>query len=264
MIISLCNYILLNNNYTHLLFVRILEIFRFLRYPTNMIEHLINEPKEKVWENVYRHIRTDLQNHRYKPNEILSEVDIAKELGVSRTPVSMAFNVLEQEGLITNNGGKKVLYRLSADELIELFDAKISLQCTIVKLAIARKTAEEEDELKSLLKEIEVYLDSDFSHLGVNPELYNLWVNLDNRYHIILAKMSKSSYIHKLIEDCDLKWTRIRSGVNAIGDRTKKNAEEHIILGNMLLNNETQQAVSYMKHHLENILQTVLHLMNIF
>ncbi len=220
--------------------------------------------KEKVWKNVYDIIRLKIKKHVYKPEQLLSETDLANELGVSRTPITMALNVLEQEGLITNTNGKKTISRISPEEIIHLFDAKISLHCTIVRLAIERKTPFQESALKKIINDIRHFLESDFKHDGINPDLSRTWENLDERFHITLAEMAESPYITKLIDNIDIRWTRIRSGVTALGDRTRNNAEEHIILGELILNNEADKAVDYMTHHLENILSTVLHLMQIF
>ncbi len=229
-----------------------------------MNEQMLTPVKEKVWEHVYRKIRQNFCDNKYKPDEIISEIEIAKELRVSRTPVTMAINVLEQEGLIINHNGKKTIYRPTSEELVQYFDAKISLQCTTVRLAIERKTEGDEQEFRKVLEEIELFLKSDFSSFGINPELNRIWENLDTRFHNTISEMTKSPYLKKLIDDIDIKWTRIRTGVTAMGDRTQKNAEEHLILGEMILNNKVEEAEGYMTHHLQNILTTVLHLMTIF
>ena len=49
---------------------------------------------------VFKKLREDILNGRYKENDELREAAIGEELGVSRTPVREAFRQLELEGLI--------------------------------------------------------------------------------------------------------------------------------------------------------------------
>lgn len=223
-----------------------------------------SESKSKAWKRVYKKIRSDINEYRFKPGEILSEVQIAQDMGISRTPVTMALNVLEQEGLVINNMGKKTVFRLSPDELIQIFDVKISLQCTIVKLAVIRKTQDQEKAFSKILFEIEDFLKSDFISNGVNTQLTNQWLTYDIKYHNLIAEMSQSPLIKKIVDNCDIKWHRMRSGVIALGDNTRKNAEEHMTLGKLIINGESDHAAEFMKQHLENLLQTFLHLMGTF
>lgn len=241
-----------------------LAFFHFLEYYGFMKDQDNGESKSKVWETVYKKIRSDINEYQYKPGEILSEVKIAQEMRISRTPVTMALNVLEQEGLVINNLGKKTVFRLSADELIQIFDVKISLQCTIVKLAASRKTKDQEKDFRKILKEIEQFLHSDFKSNGVNTQLTNQWLDYDLKYHNLISDMSQSPLIKKVVDDCDIKWHRMRSGVIALGDSTRKNAEEHMALGQLILDGDSDKAAELMKNHLENLLQTVLHLMGTF
>ncbi len=49
---------------------------------------------------VYKQLRTDILSGKYKDHEELRENTIAREYGVSRTPVREAIRQLELEGLV--------------------------------------------------------------------------------------------------------------------------------------------------------------------
>ena len=51
-------------------------------------------------ESVYYQIRRKILNGKYTPGENLTELEVSKELNVSRTPVREAFKHLESEGLL--------------------------------------------------------------------------------------------------------------------------------------------------------------------
>lgn len=51
-------------------------------------------------DRVYGHVRTGILNRRYADHDLLSEGDIARETGVSRTPVREALLRLESDGMV--------------------------------------------------------------------------------------------------------------------------------------------------------------------
>ncbi len=73
-------------------------------------------------ERTYRLLRKKLLTGSYAPNQRLTEESIARELGVSRTPVREALHKLDLEGLVEPAGARG--FRVpedSVDEMNELF-----------------------------------------------------------------------------------------------------------------------------------------------
>ena len=56
--------------------------------------------KELIHEQILTHIRQDIISNRWEPGHRLSEPDLCREFGVSRTPMREALKVLETEGLV--------------------------------------------------------------------------------------------------------------------------------------------------------------------
>ena len=56
--------------------------------------------KRSVISKVYETLKNKILNCVYKPGELIFEKDIVNELGVSRTPVREALNILSGEGLV--------------------------------------------------------------------------------------------------------------------------------------------------------------------
>ena len=80
----------------------------------------------------------------FLPGERLNEAILAKELGVSRTPLREALNRLATEGFLTfsaNNG----FFRKSLDvkEIFDLYEFRMYLELSAVKLAVERATDEQ-------------------------------------------------------------------------------------------------------------------------
>ena len=57
-------------------------------------------------------LRQLIVNGRYPPGTRLAEIPVAQALGVSRTPVRLAFRTLEQEGLLEKTGKRGLLRTL--------------------------------------------------------------------------------------------------------------------------------------------------------
>lgn len=68
---------------------------------------------------------------------LLRQDEIAERFGISRIPVREALRLLEAEGLVTlhpNRGA--VVSALSLDEVLELLDIRIALECRALRIAI--------------------------------------------------------------------------------------------------------------------------------
>lgn len=235
------------------------------RYSIFMKEAISKDTqKSKTWLKVYTAIKQDIINSRYKPGDLLPEMQIANELGVSRTPVTMALNLLEQENVITNTNGKKHIAKLTVSEVRNLFDVKISLQSSLCRFAVQRKEPEHDAEMSIILSQMNDFLNNPFDDDGVNDVLVKDWIPIDNNFHCLVATMAKSPMVTKILEDCDMKWHALRFNIIALGDRTKKNVIDHINIGNSIINNEEDAAARIMQEHLEKLRDSAIHVMSIF
>jgi DNA-binding GntR family transcriptional regulator len=87
-------------------------------------------------ERVVDRLRDGILNSRFAPGQRLIEVDLTRDLGVSRGPLREAFRRLSAEGLIElvpNRGA--VVRRLSLRETMELFQIRLELEGLAARLA---------------------------------------------------------------------------------------------------------------------------------
>jgi len=76
------------------------------------------------------------------PGSRLSEVQIAKQLNVSRTPMREAFAQLEREGLVTVVARVGAFVRsVTLRDVAEIYRVRMALECLAVQLAAERITA---------------------------------------------------------------------------------------------------------------------------
>src|SRR5882672_2172962 len=90
-------------------------------------------------EEVYRRIRADIMSLRLPPDTRVSVDSLARELGVSQTPIREALSMLEANGLVSKRhfAGYATSPRMGRAQLDELFEFRL-----LIEPHAARKAAE--------------------------------------------------------------------------------------------------------------------------
>lgn len=160
---------------------------------------LINSKKK-----VYDAIRHKLLVGELQPGARLSEVALAKEMGVSRTPVPEAINQLTRDGLLESKPYTGTYVKtLDRDELAELFDLREMLETYAAERAASRINEVQLDELRkncllmeSLKQEI----------IKANLKEFDGPINLrwkvcDVSFHSSLIAAADSPRVNRIIRD---------------------------------------------------------------
>jgi DNA-binding GntR family transcriptional regulator len=103
----------------------------------------IRTPAESipVRERAYEHLKASILSVRFNPGERLAEEHLAKELGISRTPIREALHKLESEGLIKPLASRGfVASQDSKDDIEELFEIRAVLEGYALRLICGRIT----------------------------------------------------------------------------------------------------------------------------
>lgn len=112
--------------------------------------------KKSLSSIVYDNLKGKILNNELLPGDKLIEMDIAKELGVSRTPVREALSRLSEEGLVENFPRKSyIVSKISMKKARDLYDVRTALEPLAVKLlaneGITKRTQELEDIVTKLI-----------------------------------------------------------------------------------------------------------------
>jgi len=137
---------------------------------------------QSVVDRVHKELRGMAMTFQFLPGERLNEAILAKELGVSRTPLREALNRLSTEGFLTfsaNNG----FFRkpLEVKEIFDLYEFRLCLELSAVKLAVERATDEQLAEIESFLAE---------SSREEPSRTIDDLVTLDEQFHEMLMKLT--------------------------------------------------------------------------
>ncbi|NLY72494.1 MAG: GntR family transcriptional regulator, partial [Tissierellia bacterium] len=103
-------------------------------------------------EQIYEIIKQRIIHLDYEPGEVLNEVELAKEFGISRTPVRRVFQLLQNDKLLN------IIPRYGAQVTpIDFKDMKLVFELTreldpfAVSLAVDRISQVELDELEEIM-----------------------------------------------------------------------------------------------------------------
>jgi DNA-binding GntR family transcriptional regulator len=99
-------------------------------------------PARQSAEYVYRRVRDAILEAELAPGETMSQVALADELGVSRTPLREALRMLQGEGLIEAHPNRRVrVAPMSARDLEQLYAVRVALESQAVRLAVPRMSS---------------------------------------------------------------------------------------------------------------------------
>ena len=201
-------------------------------------------------EVVYETLREAIRNGSLTPGERLMEIQLAEELGVSRTPVREAIRKLELERFVVMLPRRGTyVANLSLKDINEVFEIRAALDGLAAGLAAERITEEELEQMERLLVEI-----ADDIEQHNNQKI----VESDEAFHDILYRASRNERLVGIICNLREQFTRFRSvSINYPG-RLQNTLEEHRQLVEAIAQRNPEAAQQKAREHIENAEQTLL------
>jgi len=142
-------------------------------------------------------IRDMVLGGHFPAGERLSEVPLAEQLGISRTPIRAALARLEQEGLLERSPAGGYLARgFSIDEVIDSIELRGVLEGTAARFAAERGV--EPRRLREILKNVDAM--GDLLGRDVSILDFESYVELNAEFHEMLAGLAGSETLRREIE----------------------------------------------------------------
>lgn len=168
---------------------------------------------------IYNQLKNAILNGVYKPGESLIEMKVAKELGVSRTPVREAIRQLELEGLVSSKPNKGVVIEGVTEEDVEdIYTIRKMIEGLAARWAAEKMSEEQLKELKDTLDLMEFYTEKgEFDKVS----------ELDTKFHDIIFKASNSRPLESILTNFHHFIQRARLFSIKTGCRVNHALEEH-------------------------------------
>lgn len=150
---------------------------------------VINQPLP-MRKQVYEYLREQILSYSILPSSRLVEAQIAKEMGISRTPIREALHLLEKDGFIESipRVGYQVK-KLAWDELEEIFEIRRVLETLACRWVIKRIDAQSLTALEDNMAEAEV---------AVKNGALDIFLKYDEEFHEILVRATGSKHLLEL------------------------------------------------------------------
>lgn len=194
-------------------------------------------------ERAYNSIRKQLVEFKLKPDERINEVQLARSLGVSRTPVREALNRLASEGFVSLTPNRGFFVRsLSTEGLIDLYEMRSIIECAAFRLMCERATDEQIGRLKAFWEAI---VDDYQDH---PPDII---LGEDESFHLLIAELSGNPEIVNQLAALNARIRFIRRIQIEHSTHDKRQVSAHSGIVEAAVNRDANSGVELLRNHIE-------------
>lgn len=199
-------------------------------------------------DRVYEQVKAMAVAYRLRPSERINEVELARQLGVSRTPLREALNRLAAEGFLvaTVNRGYTMM-PLDPQRVLTLYEYRAILEVGALRLACERATDAELAELHNFAQHSRDEVDDDAHALRV--------LSLDEQFHEGLARLSGNDEMVRALRSLNERIRFVR-WIDMQGRRSGTQAE-HLRIMEHLRRREADAAATLMQAHIARRLDQI-------
>ena len=192
---------------------------------------------------VFENLRGAIVEGKLKPGQRLMEVQLAEQLGVSRTPVREAIRKLELEGLVVMLPRKGAyVANMSLKDVVDVLEIRASLEGLAASLSAERITDEDIKKLESIVEEFENNVDES------NVEAL---LKKDVEFHECIFKSTNNKRLHQLINSLWEQVYRFRFTYVSDYNSTVNIIEEHKMILDAIKNRDSELAKKYAMEHIQ-------------
>ena len=212
-----------------------------------------DESASSAAERIVTSLQRDLITGAIPIGSWLRHAAIAKEFGVSRTPVREALRVLAAQGVVTivPNRGARV-NGLSSRDIRELGEVRCALQGLAAGLAAERI---DDNQLERMRNAWTTFRDALFDASVTDmSELATMWIDANEEFHSVIVEAADNRQLSLTLADLHRRVPRNLSFVAYQSNRHKlvKNLEEHEAIAAAIESHNPQAARRLMTAHFKN------------
>ena len=201
-----------------------------------------------IVERVYAQLRELAIRFELLPGDRVNEVELAKQFGVSRTPLREALNRLVSDGFLTFVAGKGFFRRsLDVKEIFDLYEMRQKLEMGMAELAVERATEAQIQEIRDFLA---VSMKED------PMRTVNDLVALDEEFHERMASLSGNLEMQRTLRTVNARIRFIR-WVNMENGRRRLTQGEHGDILEAVARRDADQAKALLQAHIDGRLEQI-------
>jgi DNA-binding GntR family transcriptional regulator len=193
-------------------------------------------------DQVYEQLLTLLRQRGLPAPETLNVASLASELGVSRTPVSMALVRMECDGLVRKlPGGGWITAEFTITDLDEVFELREVLDTFAMQEAMRHATPEDIAALYRFIEQMQEAADA---------RDIERWMTLDQSYSNCLLNLTGNTRLQRYLEQLHSQLYRMMLTNLLVSHRMLVSTQEHRAMTEAIASGDADAAVKQTLNHL--------------
>jgi DNA-binding GntR family transcriptional regulator len=188
---------------------------------------------------VYEKLKEMIISNDLKPGEKLLQEKLAARLGVSRTPLLKALQMLEYEFLVESIPRRgMVVKKLSIDEMCDIYDVREGIETVAVRLVTERISDKQLRQLVSIWRPFK-------NQESIDSDKYR---KADDRFHALLLEYSNNRILQKIYSQSLVQFRVEQMGLMRPPQET---IPEHLAIVDAIEKKDATRAVNELRNHLQ-------------
>ena len=194
-------------------------------------------------DQVFEKLEDDIITGVYPRGEILTELKLVEQLGVSRTPIREALRRLEQERLIRDCSKGSLVLGITAEDLEDIMNIRQRIEGLAAYYATKNLTPERAKEFKQISDLQDFYY--------AKQDMDNLR-KMDDAFHEAIYELSGRTVIRDTLQPLHHKTQRYRRISMADPQRVESTMHEHKAMYEAIISGNVALAAELTEKHIEN------------
>ena len=209
------------------------------------VEHKMISIADQVFEELEKEILSGV----YERDEVLTEIKLSEQLGVSRTPIREALRRLAQEHIIelTTKGARVI--GISKEDIADICEIRLRLEGMAARWAAERA---DESGIKALKEIVDL---QEFYTQKEDPESIK---NADSHFHQTIYALCGSNSMRDTLEPLHRKLLKYRRVSVSQQSRAQKSLDEHRAIYQAIAAHDGERAEQLTVLHVQNARDSIL------
>ena len=202
-----------------------------------------------IADQVFEELERDILSGTYERDEILTEIKLSEQLGVSRTPIREALRRLEQEHIIepTSKGARVI--GISREDIADICEIRLRLEGLAARWAAERAGASEIQSLKEIVELQEFYTQKQ------DPDSIK---NADSHFHQTIYALCGSHSMQDTLDPLHRKLLKYRRVSVSAQSRAEESLAEHRAIYEAIAAHDGEKAEKLTIQHVQNARDSIL------
>ena len=199
-------------------------------------------------DQIFDKLENDILVGIYNKGEVITELKLSEQLGVSRTPIREALRRLEQENIISMTTKGAMIIGISPDDIEAIYEIRERIEGYAARRAA---TMASEEEIKALADIV------DLQGFYIQKEDAQQIMDCDSKFHRALYSMSNSVPLYSTLTELHKKVIKFRRVSVEMSERAKSSYGEHRAIYEAIASHNGDLSEALTTEHVKNARESI-------